>query len=223
MLLRGPSGALLLDCGVTTNTGLAQLGIERDEIDAIAISHFHGDHFGGLPLLLLAALYEDERQHPLCIAGPPGVERRVYDLARAMGHPIDERLWSFELRFQEFRPDTSQAVGPVPIRPFAVQHQPDSNPQGFVLESGNRRVAYTGDTGWFKTLPDEVAGSDLFVCECTFRRREFEYHLNYETLLEQRDRFDCGRTVLTHLGAEMADLRGRCEFETADDGLVIPF
>ena len=85
LLVRAPSGGLLVDCGTTTTMGLAALGIERAEIDAVLISHFHGDHFGGIPSLLLAALYEDLRRKPLVIAGPHGIERRVHQLATAMG------------------------------------------------------------------------------------------------------------------------------------------
>ena len=75
VLVRGPSGAYMLDCGMTTGTGLCELGIERDEVDTILVSHFHADHFGGIPPFLLAALYEDERRHPLRIGGPPGKPR----------------------------------------------------------------------------------------------------------------------------------------------------
>src|SRR5690606_14625302 len=71
---RGERGGMLLDCGATTNTGLAQLGIPRDEVDVILISHFHGDHFGGIPAFLYAALYSDRRRHPLDIVGPPEIE-----------------------------------------------------------------------------------------------------------------------------------------------------
>ena len=53
ILARAPGGGVLLDCGTTTSTGLCELGISRDEIDAIVISHFHGDHYGGIPILLL--------------------------------------------------------------------------------------------------------------------------------------------------------------------------
>ena len=81
ILLRAPNGAVLLDCAATTNTGLLQLGVSPSEIDAILISHFHGDHFGGIPLFLLAAQHQDHRKAPLAIAGPPGVEARVRSLA----------------------------------------------------------------------------------------------------------------------------------------------
>ena len=78
---RGERGGMLLDCGATTNTGLRQLGIERDEVDVILVSHFHGDHFGGIPAFLYASLYTDHRTHPLEIVGPPEIEARVYQLA----------------------------------------------------------------------------------------------------------------------------------------------
>ena len=90
-----------------------------------------------------------------------------------------------------------------------------------MIESGQERVAYSGDTGWFDGLPRQVAGAHLFISECTYHERGFEYHLNHRELVEHRDEFDCGRMILTHLGADMAERRGRCDFETADDGLKL--
>jgi ribonuclease BN (tRNA processing enzyme) len=221
VLLRTGGGAVLLDCGTTTGSGLGDLGVSRDEIDTILVSHFHADHFGGIPLLLLAALYEDTRRSPLLIAGPPGVEERVRVLASAMGHGIEDREWSFPIQFRELVPGRELALGPVRAHSFRTHHQPDSNPHGLVLQAGSERIAYSGDTGWFDALPREVGEANLFICECTYRDNGFEYHLNHELLCERREEFDCGRMVLTHLGSEMADRRGRCAFETADDGLAI--
>ncbi len=221
VLVRGERGSALLDCGVTTNTGLAALGIERDELDVILISHFHGDHFGGIPLLLLAALYEDERKRPLHIAGPPETEARVRALARAMGHSIEDQDWSFPISFEEMTPERSHAVGPAQVTPFATQHQIEANPHGYRVSVGRETVAYSGDTGWFEGLPGHVAGSELFVCECTMHSSHLDFHLNFDQICEHREKFDCERLVLTHLGSEMADRRGLLPVETADDGLVV--
>jgi ribonuclease BN (tRNA processing enzyme) len=221
VLVRGPSGTVLLDCGVTTNTGLGALDIERGEIDAILISHFHGDHFGGIPLLLLAAQYNDARRNPLRIVGPPGTEVRVRALAEAMGHPLSENDFDFEILFDELRTDRLSEVGPVKARSFSTHHQPHTQPHGIVVETGSDRISYSGDTGWFDELPAQVAGSALFVCECTFWTPRYEFHLDHQTLVERRARFDCGRWILTHLGADMNEARSRSEFETADDGLVV--
>ena len=221
MLLRGSGGTLLMDCGATTGSGLNALGIDRSEIDAIVVSHFHADHFGGIPLLMLAALYEDARRRPLRIAGPPGVEARVRGLAAAMGYDMRDRDWTFPFEFVELPAGRELEVGPARVQAFATRHQPDSKPHGLVVRSGSERIAYSGDTGWFDALPREVGAADLFICECTYHSHDFEYHLNLGALAERREAFDCGRIVLTHLGAEMTDRRGRCDFETADDGLSL--
>ena len=220
-LVRGSTGSVLLDCGGTTGTGMAELGIERGEIDAILISHFHGDHFGGIPPLLLASLYEDERTSPLAIAGPKGIEEKVRTLSASMGYPLGEIDWSFPLTFQELPTNGGLAVGPVRVGSFPARHQQHPNPHGLWVAADARRIAYSGDTGWFDELPRHVGAADLFICECTYHDYEFEYHLNHEELLARRQEFACDRIVLTHLGAEMADRRGKCAFETADDGLAI--
>ncbi|MFQ5418393.1 MAG: MBL fold metallo-hydrolase [Myxococcota bacterium] len=219
--LRAPNGGVLVDCGMTTCTGMCELGIERDEVDAILISHFHADHFGGIPALLLAALYEDERRKPLRIAGPRGIDRWVHNLAAAMGYAIEDREFPFDIRFEVLHPGIETEVGPVTVRSFEAHHQPHTHPHGLLMTAGVQRIAYSGDTGWFDELPSLVAGSDLFLTECTNYTDSFEYHLSHEVLVERKSSFDCGRIVLTHLGREMADRRGQCAFETADDGLTI--
>jgi ribonuclease BN (tRNA processing enzyme) len=221
ILLRGSSGTVLLDCGATTGSGLNELGVAIEEIDAILVSHFHGDHFGGIPLLLLAALYEDERKRALRIAGPPGVEARVHRLAAAMGHPLDSREWTFPIAFEELPAGRQLAFGPVTVRSFETHHSPDAVPHGFLIDTGTRRIAYSGDTGWFDGLPACVAGSDLFICECTYHRNNFHYHLSHEQLSANKGRFDCGRVIITHLGEEMSSRRQSSDFEAADDGLTI--
>lgn len=220
-LLRTGRGTVLMDCGVTTNTGLADLQIERDEIDVLLISHFHGDHFGGIPLFLLAAMYEDNRKGPLEIAGPPGIEHRVRALASAMGHGLDSHTMPFSLQFREVLPGKVHSVGPAEITSFETHHQLEAHPHGYRITCGHQTVVYSGDTGWFDELPNHVAGADLFVCECTYRARDLDFHLNYELLCDRQAQFDCGAIVLTHLGSEMADRPAGGELDLADDGLVV--
>ncbi len=221
ILVRGRRGTLLLDCGGTTGTGLQALGIDREEIDTILVSHFHGDHFGGIPLLLLASLYQDKRTRPLHIAGPPNVEHRVRNLARAMGHALEDRDWTFPIRFQEVPAGSNYEIGPARIQSFETKHQIETHPQGYRIDTGGELIAYSGDTGWFPELPRLSAGSDLFICECTLHRETLDFHLNLETIEAHERDFDTGRLLLTHLGNAMAELRGRCPLETADDGLVV--
>src|SRR5580698_4097993 len=66
----------LIDCGASSLPALKRLDIARNEIDLILITHFHGDHFAGLPFLLLDAQFT-RRTRPLVIAGPEGIETRL--------------------------------------------------------------------------------------------------------------------------------------------------
>ena len=221
VLLRTGSGTVLIDCGATTCGGLHAIGAERDEIDAIVVSHFHGDHFGGIPLLLLAAIYEDRRSRPLVIAGPPDIEARVYALAAAMGHDLTKHEWPFRIEFREVPPGAAQSIGPARIASFETKHQLEAHPHGYDIRCGGHRVVYSGDTGWFAALPRHAAGADLFICECTYHSRVLDFHLNYELLCDRQREFDCGRMMLTHLGSEMAGRTDTDSFEIADDGMVV--
>jgi ribonuclease BN (tRNA processing enzyme) len=218
---RGERGGMLFDCGGTTNTGMAQLEIPRTEVDVILISHFHGDHFGGIPAFLYASLYTDARTHPLEIVGPPEIRERVHTLARALGHHLENREWTFPIHFREIHAGETLSAGPAQIEAFATQHQPESNPQGYRVRMGRERISYSGDTGWFEDLPSQIEGSDLFICECTLHRAGLDFHLSLEELRERRADLDCGRLILTHLGEQMTRERGQIEFETADDGLAV--
>ncbi|MEB2343649.1 MAG: MBL fold metallo-hydrolase [Deltaproteobacteria bacterium] len=221
IFVESSSGGVLLDCAPTTGSGLAALGIERLAVDVIALSHFHADHFAGVPQLVLASAYEDRRRRPLLVAGPPGVEARVHAAADAIGYGLRGRELPFPLRFVELPADALVDVGPVRLASFPVHHQAEVCPHGLRLEAAGRTIAYSGDTGWFEALPARLRGADLAICECTFLRPVFPYHLDYPTLAEHAPGFGCGRLVLTHLGPAMAERRGQLALETADDGLTL--
>ena len=76
-LLGDESGTVLLDCGASSLPALKRCGVRPADIDAVLISHLHGDHFGGLPFFFIDYLYNTPRSRPLPVAGPPGTEERV--------------------------------------------------------------------------------------------------------------------------------------------------
>lgn len=69
---------ILLDCGFTAAHAFWRVSSEPLDLDAVWVSHFHGDHFMGLPLLFLR-FWEEDRCKPLTIVGQSGVQ----DLTRA--------------------------------------------------------------------------------------------------------------------------------------------
>jgi hypothetical protein len=56
ILVDGPRSRFAIDCGASSLTALAQQDIEHNSIDAILLTHLHGDHCGGVPFLLMDAM-----------------------------------------------------------------------------------------------------------------------------------------------------------------------
>jgi ribonuclease BN (tRNA processing enzyme) len=83
--LRGSDSGnpVLLDCGATSLSALKRLGLDPGEIAAVFVSHLHGDHFGGLPFLILDGQFS-RRTRTLSVAGPPGIARRLTDVMECM-------------------------------------------------------------------------------------------------------------------------------------------
>src|SRR5262245_29950630 len=71
--LVGERTNLLIDCGASSLVAMKQLGIDRNAISTIVITHFHADHFGGIPFFILDAQFFSKRREPLTIVGPVGL------------------------------------------------------------------------------------------------------------------------------------------------------
>ena len=74
----------LIDCGPTSLLALRRAGFDPTVLDAVLLSHLHGDHFGGLPFFFAYYRYEKPRITPLQIAGPPETARKVFQLDQIM-------------------------------------------------------------------------------------------------------------------------------------------
>lgn len=105
--IRGKSGrsSVLLDCGFTAPPSFWRNCRDPDELDAIWISHFHGDHFFGIPALL-TRFWEMGRKKPLLVTGQEGVEEVVRQTIRLAYSSIMDKF-AFELRFMEVEPGKS--------------------------------------------------------------------------------------------------------------------
>lgn len=51
--LAGSAGTILIDCGASALIAMRRFGVEPNRIDTVFLTHLHGDHFGGLPWLIL--------------------------------------------------------------------------------------------------------------------------------------------------------------------------
>src|SRR5205814_3382660 len=76
------TGWVLCDCGEGAQLSAQRAGLSLSRIDAVLITHLHGDHFNGLPGLL-GTLGLEGRERPLLVAGPPGLRDLLELLGRA--------------------------------------------------------------------------------------------------------------------------------------------
>ena len=211
---------VLIDCGATTMVGLHRAGIDPGTIDLILLSHLHGDHFGGLPFLLLNEQFITRRTRPLAIAGPEGTEARL-QAARAVFFPGSEQLaLSYALEVAPLAPATPFRRGPLGVRAYEVVHPSGAPAHGLRLEAHGRVLAFSGDTAWTEALIPLAEDADLFLCECHSYRSGTPRHLSHERLVAEQSRLRARRMLLTHLGPEMIAARDRA-FEVASEGMRI--
>ena len=220
ILVEGAGAPFLFDCGATALTALKAAGADPHAIRTILLTHLHGDHFGGLPFLLLEGQYTG-RSLPLTIAGPEGAEARVATAMDAFYPDSFRARRPFATAFQTLTAGAAVEVDTLRVTPFPAVHPSGAPAHALRVEAGGRTVVFSGDTAWTDALVDASAGADLFICECTFHEHAVGSHIDFETLERHRPRLSCARLVLTHLGPGMIARAGTLGVETAHDGLVI--
>lgn len=220
-LLESSRETVLMDCGPTVLTSLKQRGFDTGRIDLVLISHLHGDHFGGLPFLFLEYLYENRRERPLIVAGPPGLEERVRTVVRAFFSEATMSEFTFPLEFRVLQPGKAQSIGSIDVFPFQVPHQTTCISLGLRLGVDGRTILYSGDSSWSEDFVAHSRGADLFICECVFYDTVVPFHMNYVELARHVPRLGCKRLVLTHLGSEFLQARDTVTAECVEDGTVL--
>jgi ribonuclease BN (tRNA processing enzyme) len=214
---------ILMEAGPTLLASMKRLRMAPDDIDIVLVSHLHGDHFSGLPFLILEYLYESPRRRRLTLAGPPQLEERTWTLFRAMYPESDTSELEQKFDFVVLEPNRTQEVaGAVQIHSVRTPHTVKDLSLAFRIAVGGKVIAFSGDTGWTEELVALSSGSDLFLCECTyFDEPALDFHISYAQLVTQSHRFDTRRLILTHVGREVLDRRSDIGLELAGDGMVI--
>lgn len=215
--LTAPGVSLLLDCGGSSLPAIRR-SVDPAELTAIAVSHLHGDHFGGIPFLLDQQKWT-YRKAPMTIAGSPSLEARVRQLAAA--YTMDLATLGYPVTYVTLGHD-ERDVGGARIAAVPVRHSEGVEPHGLRVRIGDTLVAYSGDAAWSPALVEVARGADLFICEATnFATAEEKtnpVHVSYETLARNRAQLEARRIVLTHLGTNTLAHLGELQLEYAVDG-----
>ena len=178
---------------------MRQAGLDPGEIGAVFVSHLHGDHFGGLPFLIL------DGQSP---AGPP----RSLSSARQGHRSGSQRRWSAcsparrrsaagsghrDGAATRRHPNRGRRDGP------GLGSEPPSGAPALILRLavGATVIAYTGDTAWTPAITEASRDADLLVAEAYHWDKAVPHHLRYTDLTEHE--ITARRVILTHMSADM--------------------
>jgi ribonuclease BN (tRNA processing enzyme) len=216
-LVEGP-GRLLLDCGPGVLARLREYE-SWPRVDAIAITHFHLDHWGDLVPWVWGTMFRfgDDGPRPELWV-PPGGRAKLAEFGERLGtETMFERTFELE-EYAEQEPFRAAGLEVVPTR---LPHY-TLETYGLRVSNGERTLAYSGDSGPSERLAELARAADLFVCEATLETPESDGdlrgHLTADEAIAAFEASGAKRLLVTHRPRELP-LDG--DLELARDGLQI--
>ncbi|RJR48376.1 MAG: MBL fold metallo-hydrolase [Desulfobacteraceae bacterium] len=218
----GENANFLIDCGASSLVGLKANRIPLNGIGTIFVTHFHADHFGGIPFFMLDAQFFSKRTEPLTIVGPPGLSTWFERVMETAFPGSSKTAQKFSLSLVEIAPAEQRNASGVIVAAFQANHgDPDGPYLSYRFHVEGRIIAYTGDTEWTDELIDAAKDSDLFVAEAYFFEKRVKFHLDVQSIAVRLPVIDAKRVVLTHMSDDVLGRLKDIPYETAHDGLVI--
>ena len=222
-LERAAHGNVLIDCGASSMVAIRKWQVDPNAVSTVLVSHLHGDHFAGLPFLLLDAQLVSRRTAPLTLAGPPGFEARLMTVMEAMfaGSTKIERKHPLDIRELELHHRAE--LNGLAVTPYLMKHYSGAPSYALRIETDGKVLTYSGDTEWVEELIPAGRGADLFICEAYFFDKVMKYHIDYTTLTKHLAEIAPKRTIITHMSAELLARQKEFALEAEHDGLVVEF
>lgn len=212
----------LVDCGASSLVAMKRLGIDRNAIDLIILTHYHADHCGGVPFFILDAQFVAKRTRPLAIAGPPPVKEWFWRQMETAFAGSSHSARKFEVSLVELAPEHAWRFRNAEIRSVRVRHGvPPESCHGYRITVDGKVLAFSGDTEWTDGLIELGRDADLFVSEAYVYDRPVQTHLAYRQLIEKLSLIRPKRLIITHMSDDMLGRGTAITHETAQDGLIV--
>ncbi len=194
VLIENHGHAHMLDCGFSSTCGyLARSAQTR--LDSVWISHFHGDHFFGLPQLILH-FYMQKRTEPLSILSGINGEEKILS-ALHLAYPELISKLSFSLDFIKLQPGTTRQHNDLAWQCAPVMHSQSAN--GLRISNGSKSVYYSGDGKAMKESSELMQNCDLVIHEAFSVNSSVPYHSSINECLLLAEKIAIPRLALVHL------------------------
>ncbi|PYS81750.1 MAG: hypothetical protein DMF67_15430 [Acidobacteria bacterium] len=216
-------GTLLLDISGPAIHRMAQEGCDWPNLDAVWVSHFHLDHFGGLAPFLFGTKYAPQtlgRRKPLTVFGPRGTEELLRRFDEAGDYELFKQPFPVEVREVSPRAEFEVFAG-LHAQTFSTPHTSESLAVR-LTDADGASLVYTSDTGYTEALAAFARDADLFLMECSFfRSKPVETHLELGDAMRLARLAEPGRVVLAHLYPEWDGVDITAEARKLWDGETI--
>ena len=187
---------VLLDCGFTVPHVYFGGNTDPQQPAALFVSHFHGDHFLGIPLLLLR-FWEAGRRKPLTITGRPGIQKKIYQLME-LAYPGFLARLQFDLDFIALEAGRDYELAGFTGRVAEGEH---SQPNLAIrLDRGGRSMFYSGDGRPSAATSELAKGCRLVVHEAYGVVDETPGHASMESALAFARQAGAAELALVHIG-----------------------
>jgi len=185
---------LLIDFGSGSMSALQRYS-DMNTVDAIVLSHLHGDHMLDAVTYVVVRRYDPTGpKPPVPVYAPLGAAERISSAYSADNEAIDDVYTFYGLQ-----------PGTFPIGPFSVTVDRVNHPietYGVRIEHGGKVLTYSADTAPCEALLRLATGADLFLCEASYPDGADNppgLHLTGGEAGEAATKADVGRLLLTHL------------------------
>lgn len=233
LLISVSDHCLLLECGDGISRAILSQKIDFDSIDSILISHFHADHFSGLPSLLTQMKLKGRKKNLsifICNKDKDFLERFI-----SHSYMFKERL-TFDLNIISFNQNTKVKLSEHlsfsaklnshlnKYRSFEKENQLSFISLSFLFQDDIMKTIYTGDIGSEEDLYLFTELADFFISETTHISPSLLINLAREKqhkniIITHLDEFSENEANL-HIG-EIGDSDLRDRFIIASEGLEI--
>ncbi len=187
--------AILLDCGFTVPHRYFHFHHNADELDIVWISHFHGDHFCGLPLLLLR-FFEMGRSKPLIFLGHTELKEKIPAVMETAYPGFFAKL-TFPLKYRIMTPEKPLRINNLTLEAAATDHSRYNLSLG--IDDGRHRLFYSGDGRPTAATEKLAAGCDLVVHEAFQVESGVAGHGSVQGCLDFAASTGAARLALVHI------------------------
>lgn len=203
ILVKSSSGvSLLLDAGEGVTRSLYEHGYRVSDLDAVVVSHMHGDHVLGLPTLIMIKKYYEQSSSKLDVFIHRDLVGDLETLLKITGVKYDNLV-----EIHGVKPGDVVEVGDLKIEFEEAVHT--SLSLMTKVTSRDKCIVYTGDTSYNPRLSQFASGCSVLIHEASGYNPEAHIHGHSTVLDAFKSALEAGveKLVIIHYYMDITSLK----------------